>query len=238
MYLQQPVTAGFVEAQLDSVFTDLNIVAVKVGMLSDANVINAVSAKLKQYQPKFLLVDPVMVATSGDLLLQESAINTLKSDLLPLADIITPNLPEAAALVGADTPKNEQQMTALVEQLRTLETGSILLKGGHLEQESNSTDLLIRCDTVTHYSSARINTKNTHGTGCTLSSAITSYFAQGHSLEQAISLGKTYITNAISHADKLDIGKGHGPVHHFYASITDAWILDDWDKKRRSAISR
>ncbi len=217
-----PVTAGFVEAQLDSVFTDLNIVAVKVGMLSDANVINAVSAKLKQYQPKFLLVDPVMVATSGDLLLQESAINTLKSKLLPLADIITPNLPEAAALVGADTPKNEQKMTALVEQLRTLETGSILLKGGHLEQESNSTDLFIRCDTVTHYSSPRINTKNTHGTGCTLSSAITSYFAQGHSLEQAISLGKTYITNAISHADKLDIGKGHGPVHHFYASITDA----------------
>lgn len=213
-----PITAEFVSQQLDSVFTDLDIVAVKVGMLADSAVIETVAKKLAQYQPRYLVVDPVMVATSGDLLLRESAIDTLKSKLLPLADIITPNLPEAAALVGSSVPRNEMEMHALVEKLRVLNTSSVLLKGGHLEHESTSRDLFIQNDNITTFTAQRINTKNTHGTGCTLSSAISSFLAQGQPMNQAVKLAKNYITDAIAHADQLSIGQGHGPVHHFYAN--------------------
>ncbi|WP_375753074.1 bifunctional hydroxymethylpyrimidine kinase/phosphomethylpyrimidine kinase [Vibrio sp. HN007] len=212
-----PVTPEFVEQQLDAVFTDLNVVAVKVGMLSDSSVIKAVANKIRQYQPKHLVVDPVMVATSGDLLLEHSAIDTLKSELIPLADVITPNLPEAAALLGTDVPASEQQMDKLVSQLRDLGAGSVLLKGGHLESEAQSTDLLILKDTVLRLSTARVATNNTHGTGCTLSSATASYLAQGESLETAVQHAKKYITEALKQADELDIGQGHGPVHHFFA---------------------
>lgn len=216
-----PIPLEHVEKQLDAVFTDLNIVAVKVGMLADCDIIKVVAAKLSQYKPQFLVVDPVMVATSGDLLLQESAIETLKTELLPMADVITPNLPEGAALIGCEIPKTEQEMTEMVAQLRGLGADSVLLKGGHLEQDDNSNDLLILSDDVAHLSAKRVNTKNTHGTGCTLSSAIASYLAQGHGLLESVKLGKSYISNAIAHADQLDIGKGHGPVNHFYAGLGD-----------------
>ncbi|MDG3087395.1 bifunctional hydroxymethylpyrimidine kinase/phosphomethylpyrimidine kinase [Vibrio hannami] len=211
-----PVTPEFVEQQLDAVFTDLNVVAVKVGMLSDSNVIKAVAGKIRQYQPKHLVVDPVMVATSGDLLLEHSAIDTLKSELLPLADVITPNLPEAAALLNVEVPSTEKQMDELVTQLRELGAKSVLLKGGHLENEEQSTDLLIDDSSVIRLSTARVATNNTHGTGCTLSSATASYLAQGESLNQAVQQAKNYITQALKHADELDIGKGYGPVHHFF----------------------
>lgn len=211
-----PIDASFVEQQLDAVFTDLNIQAVKVGMLSDTQIIHAVCNKLKQYQPRFLVVDPVMVATSGDLLLEQSAIETLKEHLLPLATVITPNLPEAAALINVSVPQSEQQMKALIDQLRELNTQCVLLKGGHLESEQTSTDLLIEKASVTPFSHARIGTNNTHGTGCTLSSAIASYLAQGYSLVDAVQQSKNYITQALIHADELEIGKGHGPVHHFF----------------------
>jgi len=213
-----PVDADFVSQQLDSVFSDLAVSAVKVGMLADSEVICAVAEKLRQYQPKHLVVDPVMVATSGDLLLQQSAIETLKSELLPLASVITPNLPEAAALTGSPLPQTEAEMITLTDKLRQLDTPSVLLKGGHLDNESDSTDLLIQANTVSRLSQKRVNTQNTHGTGCTLSSAIASYLAQGHSLENAVQSGKEYISQAIAHADQLSIGKGHGPVHHFFAS--------------------
>ena len=213
-----PVDADFVSQQLDSVFSDLAVSAVKVGMLADSEVICAVAEKLKQYQPEHLVVDPVMVATSGDLLFQQSAIETLKSELLPLASVITPNLPEAAALSGSPLPQTEAEMITLTGQLRELNTRSVLLKGGHLDNESDSTDLLIQANTVTRLTQKRVNTQNTHGTGCTLSSAIASFLAQGQSLEQAVQSGKNYISQAIAHADQLSIGKGHGPVHHFFAS--------------------
>jgi len=205
-----------IEKQLDAVFSDLNVVAVKVGMLADADIIKVVADKIKQYRPKFLVVDPVMVATSGDLLLQQSAINTLKTALLPLADIITPNLPEGAALIGSKIPTNEDEMDAMVGALRLLGARSVLLKGGHLEQDQNSNDLLILPEDVERISAKRINTQNTHGTGCTLSSAIASHLAQGYELVEAVALAKRYISQAIAHADELVIGKGHGPVHHFY----------------------
>ncbi|QUM76223.1 bifunctional hydroxymethylpyrimidine kinase/phosphomethylpyrimidine kinase [Moritella sp. 24] len=212
-----PIPLEHIEKQLDAVFSDLNIVAVKVGMLADSEIIKVVADKIKQYNPEFLVVDPVMVATSGDLLLKESAISTLKSELFPLADLITPNLPEGAALIGSDIPTDEHQMQNMISALCQLDVKSVLLKGGHLEQDTNSNDLLIFPHHVEQLTAKRINTNNTHGTGCTLSSAIASYLAQGHELLQAVKLGKQYISKAIAHADELEIGSGHGPVHHFFA---------------------
>lgn len=211
------VEPEFVEQQLDSVFTDLDVKAVKVGMLSGSNIIRVVAAKLRQYQPKHLVVDPVMVATSGDLLLQQDAISSLKSELLPLADVITPNLPEAAALLGIAIPHSEQEMANMIDGLREIGAKSVLLKGGHLEQDTNSTDLLILANDVIRMSTPRIPTSNTHGTGCTLSSATASFLAQGIELTTAVQCAKSYITKAISHADELEVGSGHGPVHHFFA---------------------
>ncbi|WP_417227868.1 bifunctional hydroxymethylpyrimidine kinase/phosphomethylpyrimidine kinase [Amphritea sp.] len=216
-----PIPLEHVEKQLDAVFTDLNVVAVKVGMLADCDIIKIVAAKIKQYQPAFLVVDPVMVATSGDLLLQTSAINTLKSELLPLADLITPNLPEGAALIDCEVPDNEDSMATMIAGLRQLGATAVLLKGGHLEQDENSNDLLILSEQVHHFAAKRINTRNTHGTGCTLSSAIASYLAQGRELLEAVRLGKQYISQAIAHADELAIGKGHGPVNHFFSGHAD-----------------
>ncbi|MGF1746468.1 bifunctional hydroxymethylpyrimidine kinase/phosphomethylpyrimidine kinase [Vibrio minamisatsumaniensis] len=210
-----------VASQLDAVFTDLDIVAVKVGMLADAQIIQVVAEKMKQYQPKHLVIDPVMVATSGDLLLEKSAIMTLKQELIPLADIITPNLPEGAALTGKARPESEQEMQTMIEDLRALGAKAVLLKGGHLEKDENSNDLLILPATSTLIQAKRFYTKNTHGTGCTLSSAIASFLAQGNTLTEAVDLGKQYISQAIAHADELEIGKGHGPVNHFFAGHMD-----------------
>ncbi len=217
-----PIPLEHVESQLNAVFTDLNIVAVKIGMLADANIIKVVANKIKQYQPKHLVIDPVMVATSGDLLLEHSAIDTLKHELIPLADIITPNLPEGAALTGKPLPTSEDEMSEMITDLRTLGAKAVLLKGGHLEKDENSNDLLIMQDSSELISAKRFPTHNTHGTGCTLSSAIASYLGQEYDLPKAVYLAKQYISQAIAHADELDVGKGHGPVHHFFAS-SNCW---------------
>lgn len=211
-----PIPLEHVEKQLDAVFSDLNVVAVKVGMLADCEIIKAVAKKLIQYRPPFLVIDPVMITTNGDLLLEKTAIQTLKTVLLPLADLITPNLPEGAALINSELPTSEVAMNAMIDGLRQLGAKAILLKGGHLEQDENSNDLLILANSVQQLSAKRVNTKNNHGTGCTLSSAIASYLAQGHELVEAVQLAKDYITQALIHADQLNIGKGRGPVHHFY----------------------
>ncbi|MCK6264417.1 bifunctional hydroxymethylpyrimidine kinase/phosphomethylpyrimidine kinase [Vibrio sp. ZSDE26] len=216
-----PIPLDHVASQLDAVFTDLNIVAVKVGMLADSEIIKVVAEKIRQYQPQHLVIDPVMVATSGDLLLEDSAISTLKRELIPLADIITPNLPEGAALTGKSVPESETEMQDMIDDLRALDAKAVLLKGGHLEKDENSNDLLILPQSSALISAKRFPTKNTHGTGCTLSSAIASFLAQGNTLEQAVHLGKQYITHAIAHADELQVGQGHGPVNHFYAGHAD-----------------
>ncbi|NUW70609.1 bifunctional hydroxymethylpyrimidine kinase/phosphomethylpyrimidine kinase [Vibrio coralliilyticus] len=211
-----PIPLEHIESQLDAVFMDLNVVAVKVGMLADARIIKVVADKIRQYKPAHLVVDPVMVATSGDLLLEQSAISTLKEQLIPMADLITPNLPEGAALIDGAVPENEDQMGNMIEELRALGAKAVLLKGGHLEKDDNSNDLLILAQTSELLSAKRFPTKNTHGTGCTLSSAIASYLAQGNRLHKAVYLGKQYISQAIAHADELNVGTGHGPVHHFF----------------------
>lgn len=211
-----PIPAQHVIQQLDAVFSDLNVIAVKVGMLADSDIIKVVAEKISQYQPKFVVIDPVMVATSGDLLLQQSAVKTLKEALFPLADIITPNLPESAALTALPQPSDSSDIHGMIAALRQLNCKSVLLKGGHLASNSASNDLLITAKEVTQFDGKRIVTNNTHGTGCTLSSAIASYLAQGQPLLEAVRLGKYYISQAILHADELNIGSGHGPVNHFF----------------------
>jgi len=213
-----PIPLEHVEKQLDAVFTDLNIVAVKVGMLADCEIIELVVKKLKQYSPQFLVVDPVMVTTNGDLLLEKTAIATLKKLLFPLADLITPNLPEGAALIDIPCPTEQQGMFTMVPALRKIGARAILLKGGQLQHDLNSNDLLITENSIDQLNAKRIDTKNNHGTGCSLSSSIASYLAQGHALPVAVKLAKDYITAALTRADQIDIGQGRGPIHHFYQS--------------------
>lgn len=212
-----PVDADFVEQQLDAVFSDLNVQAVKIGMLADSNIIQMIAKKLQQYKPKHIVLDPVMVATSGDPLIEESAIATLKSQLLPLATLITPNIPEAAKLIGEQAPQDSKQLDTFFTKLRALNTSAVLVKGGHFFGSAQSDDyLLYGTDKLDVLSAKRVNTNNTHGTGCTLSSAIASFLAQGDELPQAIKHAKAYITKALQHADEIDIGRGHGPVNHLY----------------------
>jgi len=216
-----PIPLAYIAKQLDAVFLDLNIVAVKVGMLADIDIIKLVAQKIKQYRPAFVVVDPVMVATSGDLLLPSSAMNTLISDLFPLAHLITPNIPEASVLTGQKYSLEIDNINNFVNPLRALTPNAILLKGGHLAMNEISVDILITQDSIESFSRRRIDTKNTHGTGCTLSSAIASYLAQGHDLYQSIMLAKQYISLAIAHADELSVGHGHGPVNHFFRGHQD-----------------
>lgn len=210
------IPLAHIEAQLDAVFSDLDIKAVKIGMLADSDIIKLVAAKLDQYRPQSIVLDPVMVATSGAKLLSNDALVTLTETLLPLVTVLTPNLPEAAALLGVETPHTNAQAVALIPALRQLPTAAILLKGGHLSDTTHSTDWLITQAALNIYESPRIATSNTHGTGCTLSSALASFLAQGDTLERATQRAKEYISQAIAQADTLSVGQGHGPVQHFF----------------------
>lgn len=218
-----PIPAEFVKAQLDTLFEDVRIDAVKIGMLADVEVIKVVAETLKKYQPKFIVLDPVMVAKSGDRLLPEDAVEALKTYLLPLATVLTPNLPEAAALVNQKEITSQEEMLALAKDLLGLmnENAWLLLKAGHLSG-SDVPDLLIRGDEALIFNSTRIETKNTHGTGCTLSSALATLLPQCETVAEATRKVKDYITAAIAKSDELQVGHGHGPVHHFEAL---------WDKE-------
>jgi len=209
------VPLDVISAQLDAVFTDLDVKAVKIGMLSDSGIISLVAAKLKEYNCQNIVVDPVMVATSGDTLLKQNAISVLKTELMPLADVITPNLPEGAMLTSLSEAQDKAQMQQLVNALLTTGAKSVLLKGGHLQGELSS-DLFSSGDEQLWLETQRVATENTHGTGCTLSSAVATNLAKGMSLTDAVKGAKAYITQAIKQADELDIGSGHGPVNHFY----------------------
>lgn len=213
-----PVPTDFITQQFDAVFDDLAIKAVKIGMLGDAATIKAVTAAIRKYHPDFVVLDPVMVATSGDLLLAEDAVETLINELLPLADVITPNLHEALALLdrrGQHLPESDAEMKETTAALLALGCRSVLLKGGH-QNNQQAVDYWQDATSLHTFSSKRIATDNTHGTGCTLSASIASYLAQGFTLHDAIAEAKAYIQGAISHADALEVGAGSGPVHHFY----------------------
>lgn len=210
------VPADFITAQIDAVFSDLTVSAVKIGMLSRPETIKAVADGLTRWHQRAVVLDPVMVAASGDRLLSEDAVTTLREKLIPLATIITPNLPEAAVLLNTNPAETEAEMLAQAQALLQLGSGAVLIKGGHAQGEE-SIDLLVDASGVTRLPAPRIATRNTHGTGCTLSAAIAAGLARGLPQTEAVKAAKTYISQAIAASDHLNIGHGHGPVHHFHA---------------------
>ena len=210
------VPPDFIAAQMDAVFSDLDVQAVKIGMLSQAVVIETVAERLAHWKAPNIVLDPVMVATSGDRLLNQDAIDVLKRVLIPRAVVITPNLPEAAALLDAPLAETEDAMRGQGERLLALGARAVLIKGGHGEG-SESVDLLIEPKSVTRFAAERLPTKNTHGTGCTLSSAIAAGLAKGLDLAAAVQEAKAFVSAAIRAGERLPVGGGHGPVHHFHA---------------------
>jgi hydroxymethylpyrimidine/phosphomethylpyrimidine kinase len=211
-----PIPPAFVQAQIHSVLTDIPVTAIKTGMLATAEIIDAVADALANYAQIPLVVDPVMVATSGDRLLAEDAVHALITRLLPRAGLITPNLFEAAALLNESPVQDQQGMARQAEALLALGAKAVLMKGGH-GQGAEAMDLLLTAEGMECFSTPRIATRNTHGTGCTLASAIAAGLARRMSLRDAVAHAKAYLQQALLHADDLHIGQGAGPVHHFHA---------------------
>ena len=205
------VTPEFLGQQLDCIFTDIFPDAVKIGMVSDKDLIRMIAQKLRQYQPKHVVVDPVMVATSGARLIADDAVEVLQQELFPLATVLTPNIPEAEVLLGENIASKEGMEKAAEEIGRQYGCG-VLCKGGHSINDAN--DLLYQDGKVTWFAGKRINNPNTHGTGCTLSSAIAANLAKGCELAEAVRLAKEYISGAL--AAMLDLGNGSGPMNHGY----------------------
>jgi len=211
------VPAVFVRAELDSVFSDLVVAAVKIGMLSQPAVIETVAAALDAHAARTVVLDPVMVAASGDPLIADAAVAVLRAALFPRATLITPNLMEAARLLDRPLAASEAEMVAQGEALLAFGPAAVLVKGGHAEG-AESADVLVARDAPPRWFRApRRATKNTHGTGCTLSAAIAAGLARGRALPEAVAAAKDYLTAALAAADDLTIGRGRGPVHHFHA---------------------
>ena len=210
------VPADFVAKQIDAVFEDLDVAAVKIGMLATAELIETVAAGLKRHGARNIVLDPVMIAASGARLLENDAVDAIRRHIFPLATLITPNLPEAAALLGSSVAETEAAIEKQADKLAALGAANVLIKGGHGSGETSSDLLLLAGGARQRFDAPRIATRNTHGTGCTLSSAIASGLAKGLALPEAVGHAKTYITAAIAAADEVPVGHGHGPVHHFH----------------------
>jgi hydroxymethylpyrimidine/phosphomethylpyrimidine kinase len=210
------VPADFVAAQLNALFTDLDPNAVKIGMLANAATIDAVAAAVDRYQPPNVVLDPVMIATSGKKLLRGDVIGRLR-DLIGRARVVTPNLPEAAVLLGTEPARDEGEMSAQAQKLLTLGVGAVLIKGGH-GSGPESVDILVEAGGGNlRLAAPRLAAKNTHGTGCTLAAAIAAGLAKGQTLQTAAQEAKKYVSAAIATADHLGVGSGRGPLHHFHA---------------------
>ncbi|GHS95202.1 hydroxymethylpyrimidine/phosphomethylpyrimidine kinase [Synergistales bacterium] len=214
----QDISSGVIADQMDAIFEDIEVSAIKVGMLSGIECMKAVAVKLRQYKPALtchpgVVVDPVMYAKNGCALMAPDSIDTLISEIIPLADVLTPNIPEAEKIAGL-TIKNLSDMELAARRVYTLgETGlAVLVKGGHASGEA--TDVLFDGASFSYFNAPRVDTKNTHGTGCTMSSAIASNLALGFTVKESVARAKVYVTTAIKHS--LSIGKGNGPTHHFY----------------------
>ena len=218
-----PIAPEFIARQIDTLFADVRIDAVKIGMLGEAPVIATVAERLVHWKAGRVVLDPVMVAKSGDALLAKAAVGVLREALVPIAHVMTPNLPEAGVLLESRGPESVKEMTRAAERLHAL-MGSgerwVWLKGGHLPG-GDATDLLFNGDRMIELSQPRVATKNTHGTGCTLSAALAALLPQVPDVPMAARQAKAYLTKAIQHADQLRVGQGHGPVHHF----PDLWEL-------------
>lgn len=207
----QDITPDIIEQQIDAVFEDIEVDAVKIGMLSQPGTMAAVAGKLKQYSPSNIIIDPVMYAKNGCPLMDPSAIDTLITTIIPLGDLITPNIPEAEKIAGINIVGVKDMEEAAV-RIYQMGSKNVLIKGGHAV--GDALDILYDGKEFTRFSAERIATKNTHGTGCTYSSAIAANLALGLTLGEAVSKAKVYVTTAIRHA--LPIGQGNGPTHHFY----------------------
>lgn len=210
------IPSTFVQEQLESVFQDLNIKSVKIGMLHNEKIMSVISDTLKKFKPSFVVLDPVMMSKNGCALIDPETLPALKQMLFPLATLITPNLSEAELLLDVKIK------TSIEQELAALEIGNrfkvnVLIKGGHFSNEQSSDVLYVYREKICHWFHAeRIDSHNTHGTGCSLSSAIASFLAKGESLEIAVSNAKKYLTKAIEFGASLKIGRGYGPVDHFY----------------------
>lgn len=210
----EPASLAMIAAQIDAVFDDLDIRAVKLGMLGGPEAIATVAQGLEGRDMP-LVLDPVMVAKSGDRLLPAEALDALRSQLLPRATLLTPNLPEAADLLNCEAAQDEGSMIRQGRALRAMGAQAVLMKGGHASG-AECVDLLVTGAGVTRLVAPRIDTRNTHGTGCTLSAAIAAGLAQGMPLGAAVTRAHAYLQGAIAAADALSVGAGHGPVHHFH----------------------
>ena len=206
------VPAGIVAAQIDAVVADIRPDAVKTGMLANAAIVEVVAVKVAEHGLRHLVVDPVMLAKSGDRLLREDAVRALRERLLPLAEVVTPNLPEAGALVGREL-SGEADIRDAAREIQAMGARNVVITGGHRPGES-VVDLLYDGRDFQAFSAPRVETQSTHGTGCTFASAIAAYLARGESVADAVAHAKDYVTEAIKRA--APIGHGHGPVHHFY----------------------
>lgn len=218
----QDILPEIIAKQIEAIFEDMGADAVKVGMVSQSETIRTIAAGLRKYAPPIIVIDPVMVSKSGYHLLQPEAEIVLVEELLPQATIVTPNIPEAEAILGLSI-ETLADMEAAARDIHAMGSKNVLLKGGH--RTNDATDILYDGHRIVRFEAPRIPTKNTHGTGCTLSSAIAANLARGLSVEQAVAAAKRYITVAIEHA--LPIGKGVGPTHHFYELYKKAGLLDE-----------
>ena len=211
-----PVPPAFVARQLEVVLEDMGTDAVKIGMIHNSDLIRVIADRLHRYDAPNIVIDPVMVAKSGDRLLQDEAVEALKEELLPLVTVITPNLPEAAVLLGSPI-EGRKAMEEAARELARFGPAAVLLKGGHLEGERCPDLLYLRQeDKAIFFEARRVKTSNTHGTGCTLSSAIAAGLARGLSLADAVGRAKDYLTGALRAGAHYRLGRGHGPVHHFW----------------------
>ena len=209
-------SAEFVGQQIDTIFSDIEVHAVKIGMLANADIAAIVAEKLQAHGARNIVVDPVLVATSGDSLGAPDVVDAIISKLFPIAVLITPNLPEAERLAEIRAAHGNADLELLARALVNKGSRAALVKGGH-SLTSTADDLMFDGHQVRKFSAPRVETENTHGTGCTLSSAIAANLAKNHELADAVSAAKAYLTEALKAADRIDVGKGHGPVHHFHA---------------------
>lgn len=210
------IDPAFVAAQLDSVLNDVRIDSAKIGMLANADIVTAVAERLRHYALPYVVLDTVMLAKSGDPLLAPEAVESIRRELLPLVSIITPNLPEAAALLACSPAENERQMREQGQALLAMGCQAVLMKGGHLS-EGESPDWLFTADSEQRFSAPRVVTRHTHGTGCTLSAALAALRPRHESWTTTVAAAKNYLQQALQQADSLEVGQGIGPVHHFHA---------------------
>lgn len=215
----QNISEELIIKQIDAIFEDIKVHGVKIGMVSDINIIKCIAERLRFYKPEVIVLDPVMISKSGYNLLEENACTALCQELLPLATLVTPNLPEASVICGFEVVDKDDMLKA-AEHIHALGAKYVLIKGGHLVDSAD--DLLYDGVDGTWFNGKKINTPNTHGTGCTLSSSLLSNITRGMSVQNAVSTSKVYITNAI--ANSIALGKGCGPTNHF----VDLYKMAGW----------